>query len=79
MWMRYRFYTSETDERPIKFPPPGPWWCTGTTGEGNAIIVAYLPAGVVLREYWPEAWEVDIEPKDEIEYSDRFPKPAWFK
>jgi len=39
--LRVRFHTDEEDYRPLKFPPPGPYWCTGE-GDGYWTIVAYV-------------------------------------
>jgi hypothetical protein len=94
-WIRYRFHANPDDYRPVKFPSPGPYWCTGYGGSrdstseeadddetfpfGYSVVVAYLPPGVELTEYWPEASDVDREEKDEILYTSRFPKPSWFE
>lgn len=77
MWNRHRFHANADDCRPIVFPPPGPWWCTGY-GEGYSIVVAYLPVGIDVTSYWPEATQIDTEEKETIVYSSRFPKPDWF-
>lgn len=77
-WHRYRFHANEDDPRPVKFPPPGPWWHTGS-GDGYAIVVAYLPPKANLTDYWPEAAEVDYTEENELTFTDRFPKPDWWK
>ncbi len=77
-WKRHRFYTKSTDYRPIKFPPPGPWWCSGESMD-SFVIICYLPPQVPVTEYWPEAFGIDSEDKDEIVFTDRFPKPSWWK
>ena len=58
-WKRHRFKTtSAADPRPVKFPPPGPWWCSGYAGDDSyAIVIAFLPRDVELTEYWPEAYD----------------------
>lgn len=61
----------------MKSPPPGPYWCTGE-GEDYSIIVAYLPAGETVTDWWPEARDIDSEPVDRIRYSDRMPRPDWW-
>lgn len=76
-WMRHRFKANEDDYRPVKFPPPGPYWCTGY-GEGCSVVVAYLPVGVKVKEWWPEALDIDSEPCAGPEFSDRFRKPIWW-
>ncbi|MEY2690362.1 MAG: hypothetical protein RL375_4562 [Pseudomonadota bacterium] len=86
MWHRYRFKTNPTDYRPVVFPPPGPYWCTGYSCNPNdeslstehAIIVAYLPPGALLSTWWPDACGAEIEVVEEIVFTDRLPKPAWW-
>ena len=83
--IRARFYCNPDDYRPIKFPPPGPYWCTGTgfnteTGEDEySVVVAYFDSGEQILEFWPDAFEIDIHEHDvEPQYTDRFPKPEWY-
>lgn len=76
-WIRYRFFVNPDDYRPITFPPPGPYWCSGSTDEYN-ICIAYLPPDVDIKTYWPEA-VIDFEQhRESITYTDRFPKPEWW-
>lgn len=79
-WIRYRFYTkSVEDYRPLVFNPKYPWWCSGQAADGStATIVAYLPAGEDLKIYWDDAFDIEAEEKDAIEFSDRFPKPKYY-
>lgn len=76
-WYRYRFHANEDDYRPVAWPPPGPYWCTGY-GDGYSTVVAYLPPDEPLTFWWPEATNVDAEEVDEIVFSDRFPEPEWW-
>lgn len=76
-FVRYRFHANEDDYRPVTFPPPGPYWCTGY-GEGHSIVVAYLPDGVPVTDYWPEATKIDAHARGEPVFTDRFPKPDWW-
>jgi hypothetical protein len=41
--------------------------------------VAYLPKDTDLLTFWPEAIDIDSENVAEISYSERFPKPDWYK
>ena len=77
-WIRYRFHAYEADYRPVKFPPPGPYWCSGY-GDGYAILIAWLPESANLLEWWPEAAEVDETAEGPPEYTSRFPKPDWYE
>jgi hypothetical protein len=76
-WLRHRFRANLEDPRPIKFPPPGPYWITGE-GDDYSIVVAYLPPETEVQEFWPEASRIDSDPRDEITYTDRFKKPDWY-
>lgn len=77
-WKRLRFTTHSEDYRPIVFNPKYPWWCSGES-ENDATIIAFLPTTEDLETYWPEANDVEEEEVDKITFSDRFPKPAYFK
>lgn len=67
-WCRYR---------PVKWPPKGPYWCSGS-GDDYSIVVAYVPRDVDVTEFWPEASHLDEKDVDSIAYSGRFPKPEWW-
>jgi hypothetical protein len=78
-WIRYRFHANAEDYRPVKFPPPGPYWCSGYAGDDSySIVIAYLPRDVKLKDFWPEASSIDKEDADKIVYTSRFPKPEWW-
>lgn len=90
-WLRVRFAVheqapDELDSRPIKFPPPGPYWVSGQgQGPDDAyydILIAFVPSVETLLEYWPDAdlgWSgSDVQERAEITYSDRFPRPEWW-
>jgi hypothetical protein len=79
-WIWCRFYTKEKDWRPVKFPPPGPYWNSGY-GDDYNIMVAYFPQGLedTLTEYWPDAYSIDMEISDAILFTTRFPKPDWLE
>lgn len=80
MWKRYRFITySIQDYRPIVFNPQYPWWCTGYSTDGKSVtIVAYLPKDENLYKYWDDADKVDVEHRNEIVFSSRFPMPPFY-
>jgi hypothetical protein len=60
-------------------PPPGPFWCTGYAGDENySIVVAYVDSKDQIKEFWPEAINIDAEPVSEIVFTNRFPKPVWW-
>ena len=77
-WLRCRFKTNEEDYRPISWPPPGPYWCSGS-GDGFNIVIAYVKTIEQLKEFWPEAADIDADERMEITYTDRFPKPDWYE
>lgn len=78
MWVRYRFHANDVDFRSVIFPPPGPYWCSGY-GDGYSVVIAYLPKGIELTKYWPEASNVSSDEMDQIRFSDRFPEPQWWR
>ena len=83
---RVRFFADPEDPRPVKWPPPGPFWVTGYTVGGReggrmqaAVVVAYVERLGQVREYWPEARIDTFEVVDEVKFSSRFPKPEWWE
>ena len=87
-WLRYRFTTEDSDYRPMVFPPPGPYWCSGYDSSDRPIVIAYIPndpkgdphPDAILMSFWPDATLDDGTPQsfDEITFTDRFPKPEWW-
>ena len=84
-WRRLRFLANGADYRPIDWPPPGPYWCTGYTNlesdheNRSAVIVAYVPESCDLQKFWPDAENIEATPCDEIIFSERFPKPSYWQ
>lgn len=81
MLLRYRFKTKAVDDcRPLIDMKniQMPWWCTGY-GDDYAIIVCYLPEGEPLEKYWDDAYDIDVEEKEEIVYTTRFAKPDYIR
>lgn len=76
--IRARFYTDEYDWRPVEWPVKYPYWCTGLTFTSN-ILVAYADDVDYILRLWPEAYDIEWEEVDEIEFSSRFPKPDWYE
>ena len=80
-YKRYRFYTnSANDPRPLVDLKTiqMPYWVSGyTINFEKAIIICYLPAEENLLKYWDDAHDIDVQDRDEITYTDRFPKPSW--
>lgn len=78
---RFRFRVPGDDPRPFKFPPVGPFWCTGY-GEDYCIVVAYAPDEETLtrKDHWPDAESIDQgEFEDPIQFNSRFQKPEWWE
>lgn len=76
-WIRARFCANLDDYRPVKWPPPGPYWCSGY-GDDYSIVVAYVKNEEQIKEFWPEATDIDAEEVNEIVFTDRFSKPDWW-
>lgn len=79
IWIRARFTVEHSDYRPVKWPPPGPFWCSGTSAEGWPIVVAYVRAEEQVTAFWPEAASVDASGSGPIVFTDRFPRPDWWE
>lgn len=78
-WVRFRFHANPQDCRPVIFNEHYPYWKTGESGDGTYVtVVAYLPEGTNLYDYWPEATTVGAEKDSEIIFTSRFPKPNWY-
>ena len=73
-----RFKANYPDYRPVKWPVKHPYWCTGE-GDGYSIVVAYADNEGEIMENWPEATDIDSEDAEEYLFTDRFPRPDWFK
>jgi hypothetical protein len=82
MWKRYRLKTySVDDNRPLIFNPKYPWWCSGSGEDSNGeydVIISYLPPDEDLLKYWDDAFDIDVEDREEITFTDRFPKPDYY-
>ena len=77
--LRVRFEANPDDFRPVHWPIEYPYWCSGY-GENYSIIVAYADSLEYILKNWPEAENIDIMQSDcKIEFTDRFPKPEWWK
>lgn len=76
--IRARFHANPDDPRPLKWPIKHPYWVTGY-GDDYSIIVAYADSEEQILELWPEAAEIESTDADAYQFTDRFPKPDWFK
>lgn len=78
--LKIRFKTPGPDYRPVKWPPPGPYWRSGSSTGGTVIVTAYAESLQQIYDYWPNAKELDVlEVGKEIVFTDRFPKPDWWE
>lgn len=77
--IRARFKANPDDWRPVFWPPPGPCWCTGYAGdESHAIVVAYAKDEDQIREFWPEAADIETTEEREIVFTSRFARPSYW-
>lgn len=80
--IRARFFVNkeecEGDYRPLKWPIQYPYWCTGEN-DSYFVLVAYINSIEELNNLWPEASNIECEEVNKIVFSDRFPKPDWYK
>lgn len=77
-WTKYLFSIKDTGWRSVSFPPPGPYWLL-PTGDGKTNIMIYLPENIPLRDYWPEADVIESIEGVEIEFTEQYPRPSWWK
>lgn len=77
MWYRIRFQSTSDDYRPVKFPPPGPYWCSGQ-GNGYFCLVGYFKSPSEVKSFWPEAEVEFVQERKQITFTDRFPRPEWW-
>lgn len=80
--IRARFFVNKEecigDYRPLRWPIQYPYWCTGESAH-YFVLVAYINSIEELKDLWPEASNIESEEVDKIFFSDRFPKPDWYK
>jgi hypothetical protein len=76
--LRVRFHANIEDPRPINWPIKHPYWVSGE-GEDYAIVIAYADDLDYIVKNWPEATGIDAEERTEYTFTDRFPRPDWFK
>lgn len=79
---RYRLYVNNSDYRPMFYPPPHPWWCSGQT-MNEAIIISYAGDETEVKALWPELnspqYKIDsCDKKDRYSFSSRFQPPDWW-
>jgi len=81
-WKRYQFSTKLVGEcNPLISNPQFPWWVSGTGSDSDCdftVIVAYLPHNDPIYRYWNDAFDIAFTREDEINFSDRYPKPDDF-
>lgn len=83
---RHTFKTGVHTHRPEGMPP-GPYWHTGFTCNPNdeslsdefACVTCYLPRFQEVRDWWPDAHDIETTICEEIQFSERFPRPAWWQ
>lgn len=82
---KIKFVDCDEDYRPVIWPIKYPYWVSGEhnnefdDNDEYFILVAYVENSEELYKQWPEAYDLDIEEVDKIEFTDRFPKPDWYK
>lgn len=81
--MRWHLITASDDYRPVKWPPPGPYWCVGNIDKLGFTIVTLFPEGTAVHDYWPELLGVEPDFVQHVQegeqvFSGRFPCPHWW-
>lgn len=80
IWCRFYINIKEVKEdyRPVIWPIKYPYWLSGES-ETAYIICAYADSEEDIYKQWPEAYDLDTEEVKSIEFSERFPKPDWYR
>jgi hypothetical protein len=78
--IRARFKVNGADYRPVMWPIPHPYWCSGYSADGKAIIVAYAAGEPQILRLWPDAEDIDVMETELTQYTftERFQRPEWF-
>lgn len=82
---KIKFVDCDEDYRPVIWPIKYPYWCSGEhnnefdDNDEYFILVAYVDSEEELYKQWPEAYDLDIEEVEKIEFTGRFQKPKWYK
>jgi len=78
--LRVRFKAYGDDHRPFNWPVKHPYWCSGYLGDSfYSIVISYADDIDYILKNWPEAIDLEVEEVNGYEFTDRFPKPRWFK
>lgn len=76
--LRVRFKANYDDPRPVNWPVSEPFWISGS-GDGYSTVISYANDQDYIMENWPDARDLEVEEVDRYVFTDRFPKPDWFK
>ena len=76
--IRARFKCDGADARPVVWPIFHPYWITGYSCDGSAIVVAYADDEEQVRNWWPDAIDIECEAADGYVFSSCFQKHHWF-
>lgn len=64
----------------MHWPVKHPYWCSGYAGDMSyAIVISYADDTDYIFKNWPEAEDLDVEEVKGYVFTDRFPRPDWFK
>ena len=82
--IRARFKIYDIDYRPLIWPIPHPYWCSGEGDDSNGSyywVVAYADSVEQILKYWSDAQSIGVmqEGLTEYTFTDRFAKPDWFE
>ena len=72
-----KFEDCDDDYRPVKWPIKHPYWCTGQSAD-SFTLVAYADNEAQVKELWPEAYDIESNKVDKVEFTSRFPRPEWY-
>lgn len=74
-WRAYQFRTFQ--KNPIKFDPRCLFWVTEKSED--YLVIAHLPNGADVREYWDDAFDIVSVEGDSVVFNKIRPKPDYFE
>ena len=78
--LRVRFQANADDYRPVNWPVKHPYWCSGYAGDDSySTVISYADDIEYIYANWSEAKELQVEQVSGYHFTDRFPRPEWFK
>lgn len=70
-------YDEDVDYKPALWPVDHPYWLV-SEDEKFFYMRAYVEDFVIFNLLWPHTYDLQSTEVDKVEYTDEFPRPAWY-